>query len=176
MANVFKKAASYLGLVDEEEDLKQGLPISSIQSQQVIETSHRGVRSVTQSVRPTFNPIPVSSRGSVAPALAPAPSYVPLQEASPIIDQIFTIHPRFYNEARIVGERYRTSQPVLMNLSDMEESERKRLVDFASGLVFGLHGSIERVTSKVFLLTPANVRVSNENKAAAAEASFFNQS
>jgi cell division inhibitor SepF len=63
-----------------------------------------------------------------------------------------------------------------MNLSDMEESERKRLVDFASGLVFGLHGSIERVTSKVFLLTPANVRVSTENKAAAAEASFFNQS
>jgi len=67
-------------------------------------------------------------------------------------------------------------QPVLMNLSDMEESERKRLVDFASGLVFGLHGSIERVTSKVFLLTPANVRVSTENKTAAAEASFFNQS
>lgn len=176
MANVFKKAASYLGLVDEEEDLKQGLPISSIQSQQVTETSHRGVRSVTQSVRPTFNPIPASSRGSAAPALVPAPSYVPVQEMSPVIDQIFTIHPRFYNEARIVGERYRTSQPVLMNLSDMEESERKRLVDFASGLVFGLHGSIERVTSKVFLLTPANVRVSNENKAAAAEASFFNQS
>ena len=63
-----------------------------------------------------------------------------------------------------------------MNHSDMDESERKRLVDFASGLVFGLHGSIERVTSKVFLLTPANVRVSTENKAAAAEASFFNQS
>jgi len=92
------------------------------------------------------------------------------------MDQIFTIHPRFYNEARTVGERYRVGQPVLMNLSDMDESERKRLVDFASGLVFGLHGSIERVTSKVFLLTPANVRVSTENKTAAAEASFFNQS
>ena len=63
-----------------------------------------------------------------------------------------------------------------MNLSDMEESERKRLIDFASGLVFGHAGTIERVTSKVFLLTPPNVSVSSEEKSAAAEASFFNQS
>ena len=108
---------------------------------------------------------------AVAPVAAPV-----VQTELPILDSIFTIHPRFYNEARTVGEHFREGQPVLMNLSDMEESERKRLVDFASGLVFGHHGSIERVTSKVFLLTPANVRVSSEHKAAAAEASFFNQS
>lgn len=167
MANVFKKAANYLGLVDEEEEAP---------AEVVVQEPHRGVRSVTQSARPTFNPIPTNvrsapiARGQLAPVAAPA------QESFPMMDQIFTIHPRFYNEARTVGERYRLGQPVLMNLSDMEESERKRLVDFASGLVFGLHGSIERVTSKVFLLTPANVRVSSENKTAAAEASFFNQS
>lgn len=165
MANVFKKAANYLGLVDEEEE---------IQSFQAVPESSPAVRSVQQAPRPSFNPIPAPARSTVA--TAPAPSYVPVQEALPIMDQIFTIHPRFYNEARTVGERYRQGQPVLMNLSDMDESERKRLVDFASGLVFGLHGSIERVTSKVFLLTPANVRVSTENKTAAAEASFFNQS
>ena len=161
MANVFKKAANYLGLVDEEED-QQALAS--------VEAPARSVRSVNQTPRPSFNPIPAPARG----AAVAAP--VPVQEALPIMDQIFTIHPRFYNEARTVGERYRLGQPVLMNLSDMDESERKRLVDFASGLVFGLHGSIERVTSKVFLLTPANVRVSTENKTAAAEASFFNQS
>lgn len=163
MANVFKKAANYLGLVDEETQSFQAAPESS-----------PAVRSVQQAPRPSFNPIPAPARSSVASA--PAPSYAPVQEVLPIMDQIFTIHPRFYNEARTVGERYRQGQPVLMNLSDMDESERKRLVDFASGLVFGLHGSIERVTSKVFLLTPANVRVSTENKTAAAEASFFNQS
>ena len=92
------------------------------------------------------------------------------------MNRIVAIHPRFYNEARNIGEHYRGGQPVIMNLSDMEESERKRLVDFASGLVFGHHGSIERITPKVFLLTPPNVAVSNEDKAAAAEASFFNQS
>jgi cell division inhibitor SepF len=96
-------------------------------------------------------------------------------ELSPM-DRIVTLHPRTYSEARAIGEHYREGNPVIMNLSDMEETERKRLVDFASGLVFGLHGSIERVTSKVFLLSPENVSVSNDAKTAAAEASFFNQS
>jgi cell division inhibitor SepF len=92
------------------------------------------------------------------------------------MDRIITLHPRTYSEARTIGEQYRQGNPVIMNLSDMEETERKRLVDFASGLVFGLHGSIERVTSKVFLLSPENVSVSNDEKNAAAEASFYNQS
>jgi cell division inhibitor SepF len=92
------------------------------------------------------------------------------------IDRIVTITPRFYSEARAIGEYYREGNPVIMNLSDMEESERKRLIDFASGLVFGHAGTIERVTSKVFLLTPPNVAVSSEEKTAAAQASFFNQS
>lgn len=175
MANVFKKAANYLGLVDQDEELELAVPA---------EEPRRNVRAVAHTpapVRPTFAPAPMVAPAqtsqpavTVRPVAAtPAPA---VQEVMPIMDQIFTIHPRFYNEARNVGERYREGQPVLMNLSDMEESERKRLVDFASGLVFGHHGSIERVTSKVFLLTPPNVRVSNDSKAAAAEASLFNQS
>lgn len=99
-----------------------------------------------------------------------------VQTEIPSMDRIVTLHPRTYSEARTVGEQYRQGNPVIMNLSDMEETERKRLVDFASGLVFGLHGSIERVTSKVFLLSPENVSVSNDEKNAAAEASFYNQS
>jgi cell division inhibitor SepF len=88
---------------------------------------------------------------------------------------IITLQPRSYSEARKVGEYYREGNPVIINLDDMEESERKRLVDFASGLVFGLHGRIERISLKVFLLSPANVSVSNEEKTAA-QATFFNQS
>jgi cell division inhibitor SepF len=104
------------------------------------------------------------------------PVVVPVQTEISSMDRIITLHPRTYSEARTVGEQYRQGNPVIMNLSDMEETERKRLVDFASGLVFGLHGSIERVTSKVFLLSPENVSVSNDEKNAAAEASFYNQS
>ncbi|CAB4882609.1 unannotated protein [freshwater metagenome] len=88
---------------------------------------------------------------------------------------IVTLQPRSYSEARKVGEYYRQGNPVIINLDDMEESERKRLVDFSSGLVFGLHGRIERISLKVFLLSPANVNVSNEDRSAA-QAAFYNQS
>lgn len=112
----------------------------------------------------------------VAPTTTTAPVAQPVLPTAAPMDRIVTITPRFYSEARAIGEYYREGNPVIMNLSDMEESERKRLIDFASGLVFGHAGTIERVTSKVFLLTPPNVSVSSEEKSAAAEASFFNQS
>ncbi|GAA4230591.1 cell division protein SepF [Actinomadura meridiana] len=90
--------------------------------------------------------------------------------------RITTLHPRTYNEARTIGEHFRDGTPVIMNLTEMVDSDAKRLVDFAAGLVFGLHGSIERVTNKVFLLSPANVEVTAEDKARMAERGFFNQS
>ena len=88
---------------------------------------------------------------------------------------IISLQPRSYSEMRKVGEHFREGNPVIINLDDTEESERKRLVDFASGLVFGLQGRIEKISLRVFLLSPANVNVSNEDKTAA-QASFFNQS
>ena len=90
--------------------------------------------------------------------------------------RITTLHPRTYNEARTIGEQFREGTPVIMNLTEMDDTDAKRLVDFAAGLVFGLHGSIERVTQKVFLLSPANVDVTAEDKARIAEGGFFNQS
>jgi cell division inhibitor SepF len=90
--------------------------------------------------------------------------------------RITTLHPRTYNEARVIGEHFREGTPVIMNLTEMADSDAKRLVDFAAGLIFGLHGDIERVTNKVFLLSPANVEVTAEDKARIAERGFFNQS
>lgn len=90
--------------------------------------------------------------------------------------RITTLHPTNYNEARTIGEHFRNSIPVIMNLTEMDESDAKRLVDFAAGLAFGLRGSIERVTNRVFLLSPANVTVTAEDKARIAESGFFNQS
>ena len=89
--------------------------------------------------------------------------------------QITALHPRTYNEARTIGEHFRKSTPVIMNLSDMDDADAKRLVDFAAGLTFGLHGRIERVTAKVFLLSPHNVQVTAQDKARI-ESGFFNQS
>jgi cell division inhibitor SepF len=90
--------------------------------------------------------------------------------------RITTLHPRTYNEARTIGEHFREGVPVIMNLTEMDDADAKRLVDFAAGLSFGLRGSIERVTNKVFLLSPQNVHVTAEDKARIAEGGFFNQS
>jgi cell division inhibitor SepF len=90
--------------------------------------------------------------------------------------RITTLHPRTYNEARTIGEHFREGTPVIMNLTEMVDSDARRLVDFAAGLIFGLRGSIDRVTNKVFLLSPANVEVTAEDKARIAERDFFNQS
>ena len=157
MANALRKVANYLGLMDDPEE--------ETPKEIEVRTSHVRVPDTKIRTREAISPTRVSDNRMVA-----------MQLDLPVLERIVTMHPRFYNEARTLGEHYRLGNPVIMNLSDMEESERKRLVDFASGLVFGHHGTIERVTSKVFLLSPANIRVSSEDKAAAAEASFFNQS
>jgi cell division inhibitor SepF len=137
-------------------------------------TNYLGLTEDDGSVVETNNRPVVKAPVKSAPAkLSVAQSSQPVSQP---LDRIVTITPRFYSEARAIGEYYREGNPVIMNLSDMEEAERKRLIDFASGLVFGHAGTIERVTSKVFLLTPPNVTVSGEEKSAAAQASFFNQS
>jgi cell division inhibitor SepF len=90
--------------------------------------------------------------------------------------RITTLHPRTYNEARTIGEHFREGTPVIINLTEMVDSDARRLVDFSAGLIFGLRGSIDRVTNKVFLLSPANIEVAAEDKARIAERGFFNQS
>jgi cell division inhibitor SepF len=107
-------------------------------------------------------------REPIAAVVEPTPAPQPYR--------ITTLHPRTYNEARTIGERFRDGMPVIMNLSEMDDADAKRLVDFAAGLSFGLRGSIERVTAKVFLLSPQNVDVTAEDKARIREGGFFNQS
>lgn len=90
--------------------------------------------------------------------------------------QITTLHPTTYREARTIGEHFRDGVPVIINLTEMDEGDARRLVDFAAGLAFGLRGTIERVTNRVFLLSPANVQVTAEDKAKIAEGGFFTPS
>ncbi|MDR3083369.1 MAG: cell division protein SepF [Streptomyces sp.] len=131
--------------------------------------------------------LPESGRGNrIAPVSSITPERQSAEKSAPVIMpkvvserepyRITTLHPRTYNEARTIGEHFREGTPVIMNLTEMDDTDAKRLVDFAAGLVFGLHGSIERVTQKVFLLSPANVDVTAEDKARIAEGGFFNQS
>ena len=123
------------------------------------------------------------ARNGRSAAVTPLPQRTPVARVVRDVEvgalnRITTIHPRTYNEAKNIGESFRDGTPVIMNLSDLDDADAKRLVDFAAGLVFGLHGAIERVTSKVFLLSPAHVEVTaNEVETPKPAArTFFNQS
>ncbi len=124
----------------------------------------------TRAVRTFRSDGAAPSRPTSAPLADRRPTY------APDISRIETIHPRSYNDARRIGEDYREGVPVIMNLSELEDADAKRIIDFAAGLVFGMRGSIERITNKVFLLSPVNVDVGDEARAQIAKDGFFNQS
>jgi cell division inhibitor SepF len=177
MAGAIHKMAVYLGLVedevayddgyesyDEEEydlsysedddsdaELAVGQAVPSRAGRRAAAAAHAGLAA------------PEPARPAAAPQVAD-------------LTRITTLHPRTYNEARTIGEHFRDGTPVIMNLTEMVDSDAKRLVDFAAGLIFGLRGSIDRVTNRVFLLSPASIEVTAEDKARIAERGFFNQS
>ncbi|MFE5487195.1 cell division protein SepF [Streptomyces sp. NPDC056527] len=90
--------------------------------------------------------------------------------------RIATVSPDGFRDARGIGELFRDGVPVIVNLTAMEPSDAKRVVDFAAGLAFGLRGSIERVATRVFLLTPADTQIISGDSTGRAQDGFFNQS
>jgi cell division inhibitor SepF len=113
-------------------------------------------------------------RGSTRGALAMDPRRMAeLFEAGSPLSKITTLRPKDYSEARTIGERFRDGQPVIMDLVSMDNADAKRLVDFAAGLAFALRGSFDKVATKVFLLSPADVDVSAEERRRIAEAGFY---
>ncbi|GAB4587500.1 cell division protein SepF [Nocardia sp. IFM 10818] len=105
----------------------------------------------------------------------PAPRRSQIFEDGGPLSKITTLRPRTYAEAAIIGERFRDGTPVIMDLVEMSNSDARRLVDFAAGLAFALRGSFDKVATKVFLLSPADVDVSAEERRRIAENGFYNQ-
>ena len=162
MAGALRKTMVYLGLAEDERD-------DGYDDYEDYEVTPDAQDSHVRHERPA--------------AVTPLPARTPVARVVRDVEvgalnRISTIHPRTYNEAKNIGESFREGTPVIMNLTDLDDADAKRLVDFAAGLVFGLHGSIERVTSKVFLLSPAHVEVTANELAPpkAASRGFFNQS
>lgn len=155
MSGAMRRIGEYLGLVEESD---------RIYDEELDDHAEEPARQERR-------PAPVAD---LAERRRPQPVQTPGAIAE--LSRITTLHPRTYNEARTVGENYREGVPVIMNLSEMDDADAKRLVDFAAGLIFATRGSIERVTAKVFLLSPPNVTVAAEDKQRIAEGGFFNQS
>lgn len=168
MADGLRKAAVWLGLMGENRytPTEPSQELTDVVKTQTVET-------VVEPEEPATPSASVTELETRRPA-----AIVPPADTEPKamdISRIVTVTPRTYNEARTIGESFREGVPVIMNLSEMEDSDAKRLIDFSAGLIFGLHGGIERITSKVFLLSPCNVRVTAEDKERLA-GGFFNQS
>ncbi len=172
MAGTMRKMAVYLGLVEDElvddydpdprpRPREAAAPMADLRPRPVPEAVVR----------------PAATAVAERPVERPSSTFKPTgTSAGADIYRITTLHPRSYNDARRIGEEYREGVPVIINLTGMDDSDAKRIVDFAAGLVFGLRGSIERITNKVFLLSPANVDVGAEARAQIAQDGFFNQS
>lgn len=133
------------------------------------ETRLRGPREFDRPT-PRFSAL----RGSTRGALAMDPRRMAeLFDAGSPLSKITTLRPKDYSEARTIGERFRDGTPVIMDLVSMDNADAKRLVDFAAGLAFALRGSFDKVATKVFLLSPADIDVSAEERRRIAEAGFY---
>lgn len=166
MAQMIRRAAAWIGLVSDDHDDDYGDDVEQF-SQPIYRPNGGQEASVVTPInrRTAEHDRHHSDEVHAAPA----------EPVAADLSRIITVHPRTYNEARTIGEHFRDGVPVIMNLSDMEDADAKRLVDFAAGLIFGLRGTIERVTSKVFLLSPNNVNVTAEDKERI-KGGFYNQS
>lgn len=153
MAGVWRRIGQYLGLV-EDEDLED---LEDVEAPEA-----RGESPVRRLNRVEVNTV------------HPDTAVRTVQQPRPVA-AIHRAEPRRFNEAREIGERFRQGVPVIMNLQSTEDAIARRLVDFASGLVFALDGKIEMVASRVYLLTPANMEVSAEERERLVEGGFFNQ-
>ncbi|WP_435769385.1 cell division protein SepF [Nocardioides sp. SYSU DS0651] len=163
MSGAMRRIGEYLGLLEDT-------GYDAYDDEPTEDTGAREPRS-TRNVRA----VPSGSVADLDERRRPV-AVAPAQPVVAELSRITTLHPTTYNEARAVGEQYREGIPVIMNLSEMDDADAKRLVDFAAGLIFATRGSIERVTNKVFLLSPPNVTVAAEDKARIAGDGFFNQS
>ncbi|GAB3606667.1 cell division protein SepF [Conyzicola nivalis] len=170
MAGPLRKTMVYLGLADEEYDYEAAQPSApAAPAAHTPAAAHNGPAQGAAS-----NSAPTQNRAPVTPLRRPTAA----RQAGPAdMNEILTVHPQHYKDAQMIAENFREGIPVIINLSQMSEPDARRLVDFASGLSQGLYGKIERVTGKVFLLSPAHVVVSGDHAEAETdvEASFFSQ-
>ncbi|MGW4485605.1 cell division protein SepF [Amycolatopsis sp. NPDC004368] len=129
-------------------------------------------RSVTAAEPTTHGALAVDRQPEPVARLRPVTEPVRAPSRDPL-SRITTLHPTSYVEARAIGEHYREGIPVIINLTEMENADAKRLVDFAAGLAFALRGSMDKVTNKVFLLSPPDVDVTAEDRRRIAEGGLF---
>ncbi len=194
MASIWRRTMVYLGLVDDDEydeyepydepqpqaQPQQAAPMRRAQrpAPEPLDTMHEpepsAVRTLPRDEGVTVEPRGVEPRsmgamasggmgGSGAVTVQPRPSVVrPFTQ--PPAAKPHVVVPVGFNDAQEIGDKLKDNQPVIVNLQGIDRDLSRRLIDFSSGLTYGLGGAMERVAEQVFLLTPSNVEVSAEEK------------
>lgn len=157
MAGMWRRTMVYLGLVDDEDeyaDYDEPQPAPPPRRPAVTmaepEMAYSGVRTARDLEQ---------SGVTLQPRPAVVRPIMPVQSA-----KVHVIAPNGFNEAQEIGDKLKAQQPVIVNLQQVDRELSRRLIDFASGLTYGLGGQMERVADQVFLLTPSNVEISAEEK------------
>ncbi|MEE8602323.1 cell division protein SepF [Euzebya tangerina] len=175
MANdLLKKTLHFLGIVEQYDDDYGDLPPSATAPQTPAAAASRpepsNVRRIPTAddggvpAGPAATPPPAQPSGTVnvigaTGSTAADTPREPEPSGPSIVDHVHVTSPTAFNDVEEVGEQFRHGVPVLMNLQGASEGVAKRLLDFASGLIFGLDGGIERAGDRVFLLIPADTDV-----------------
>jgi cell division inhibitor SepF len=164
--SVFRKAAVYLGLVDDEDDevyeYEDVGPDDGVAERPVARPRNSG-ESAAGVVRPIREP-QLAHPDTPAPlrVAAGTTSVGAVRSVAPA--KVHVVEPKAFNDAQEIGDRLRSSTPVIVNLQGLERDLQRRLIDFASGLCYALGGTMSKVGDQVFLLTPPNVEVSDDEK------------
>ncbi|MEE9414666.1 MAG: cell division protein SepF [Acidimicrobiales bacterium] len=177
---MFKKTMLYLGLGPDEEydfDASGEFGLDSESGSNRMSSTTPGPDTPASIPGPTVRAVPMTVAGEadgVAPALrrvAPMaqPARVggsPAVRALPIpnTSKPSTVAPTSFNDAQEVADHFKASQAVIVNLQNVERDLSRRIIDFASGLCYGLGGQMERVAKDVYLLTPDEVEVAEDDR------------
>ncbi len=158
MASVWRKTLVYLGLVEDDDYAYDEYGYEEYEGEEQAPAR--------RSRRPAAPPDGHAPRGGA--------SVTPITAA--VAPRFHLVHPSSFNDAQEVGDKFREGFSVIMNLQAADRELGRRLVDFASGLAYGLGGSMQPVAENVFLVTPAGVQVSaEERRRLLEERGFFNQ-
>ncbi|MGB7051974.1 MAG: cell division protein SepF [Acidimicrobiales bacterium] len=174
-ASFMKKTMAYLGLVDDDYDdyddyesrTSPGVgrvgprPVNAddVEEPTVVATSPR-IRTIT----------PSEANGSNGPArTATTASVRPLAP-----DRVHIVAPGRFADAQEIANRLMNNQPVIVNMQNADRDLQRRMIDFCSGVTYALSGGMERVADEVFLLTPSNVKVSDEERQRLADRGLVN--
>jgi cell division inhibitor SepF len=183
---MLKKALIYLGLGPDDEyeidDDVAGSPLGPAPAPAVTRaegtvdrrpgvSSSGTVRPIAPGTEPSaVRTLPSSAQQAPAAVPASTPRVLPSSGSSAIriveaatTTKPFAVSPDSFNDAQEIGDRFKTGQPVIVNLQGVDKDLRRRLVDFASGLCYALAGKMDRVADQVYLLTPADVEVSHDD-------------